>query len=535
MKKTKLFLPVMACLLFGMGLAACQNNNASSGGNQQSSQAQQSSSQSQQQRIKITAAGDKKTLVIGEKVQLTADVGEVAWSSSDANVATVSNSGEVTAVAGGEVTITAKKEGYKDGTIAITVTRPAATATFDLTTAADHYSADGWWELPSSGGMGFALQTVPGWNPISQESSWGQQTDEPAETFIGGFGQGDKETVQFTSSKAGKGEILVKIGNTDEAVLAEIMTVKLNGTAISLAGKTLEQHEGQYLPSLEFADVSLGQLDIAATNKLEFEFLKDTNIFLDEVSVYQEGATVALTAPAAKQQIAVTNEKLEVIVEETVAIQSQVTGLSYVSVDETVATVNASGVVTGVKVGKTNITVKKEGMYSVRVEVTVKPKPVAGQIIVEAESADELADVTPGGFSMDGPNIQQDGGMMGGNEVHSGGAYVSMWGGEGLTLTMHFNATQNATMVLSVVGSAPMSMGGDAAAFVFADSMSVKVNGTAVTPKAGAEFPAPEGYMPTMTEVVFGDVTVKSGANTLLVEITGSVPSLDCFKLSVKA
>ena len=531
MKKTKLFLPLMACLLFGMGLAACQNNNASSGGKQQSSQAQQSSSQ--QQKIKITAAGDKKTLVIGEKVQLTADVGEVEWTSSDANVASVSNSGEVTAVAGGEATITAKKEGYANGTIIITVTRPAATATFDLTTDADHYSADGWWEL-GSGGM-FAMQTINGWNPIAQQNSWMQQDDEPADTFIGGFGQGDKETLQFTSSKAGKGEVVVNIGNSDEAVLAEIMTIKLNGTAVSLAGKTLEAHAGQYGNSLEFDDLSLGQLDLAATNKLEFEFLKDTNIFLNEVSVYQEGATIALTAPAAKQQIAVANEKLEVIVEETVAIQSQITGLSYASVDETVATVNASGVVTGVKVGKTNITVKKEGMYSVRVEVTVKPKPVAGQIIVEAESADELADVTPGGFSMDGPNIQQDGGMMGGNEVHSGGAYVSMWGGEGLTLTMHFNATQNATMVLSVVGSAPMSMGGDAAAFVFAESMSVKVNGTVITPKTGAEFPAPESYMAPMTEVVIGDATVKSGENTLLVEITGSVPSLDCFKFSVKA
>ena len=211
MKKTKLFLPVMACLLFGMGLVACQNNNASSGGNQQSSQAQQSSSQSQQQRIKITAAGDKKTLVIGEKVQLTADVGEVAWSSSDANVATVSNSGEVTAVAGGEVTITAKKEGYKDGTIGITVTRPAATATFDLTTAADHYSADGWWELPSSGGMSFAMQTVTGWNPIAQESSWGQQTEEPAETFIGGLDKVIKKPSNSHQPKREKVKSLLRL------------------------------------------------------------------------------------------------------------------------------------------------------------------------------------------------------------------------------------------------------------------------------------------------------------------------------------
>ena len=533
MKKTKLFLPAVALsLLLSMGLTACNNSQQSSaaGGQSNASQATPTTSAPAQQKIKITAAGNKTTLQIGETVQLTADPAEVTWESSAPAVATVSG-GLVTAVSGGEAVITAKKDGYTNGTITITVTRPEANATFDLTTAADHYSADGWWELPSSGGMGFAMQTVTGWNPISQQSSWGQQTDEPAETFIGGFGVGDKETVTFTSSKAIKGELLLNIGNSDEVNLAEIMSIKLNGTAISLAGKTLEAHAGDWGNSLEFSDLSLGQLDLATSNTLVFEFLADTNIFLNEVQVFAGDATIALTAPAAKQQIAVTAEKLDVIEGETVAIQSQTTGLSYVSLDETVATVSAFGVVTGVKVGITNITVKKEGMYSIRVEITVKPKPVAGQIIVEAESAEELADVTPGSFNMSGPSIMQDGGMWGGSEVHSGGAYVMTMGGDSLTLTMKFTAPAAKVMVLSVVGSAPM-MGSEA--FVLADSMSIKLNGTAITPAADAQFPAPENYQAALTEAVIGDVNVIAGENTLLVEITGSIPSLDCFKLSSK-
>lgn len=531
MKKTKLFLPAMAVgLLLSMGLSACNQPANNSQGNQ-STNSQQSTQQ--KERITVTAAGDKKSLALNETVQLTAKVGEAAlegvtWSSSDAAVATVDETGKVTAVGYGEATITAKKDGYNNGTIGINVPRPAASATFDLTTAAEHYSADGWWEL-GGGGM-FAMQTVNGWNPVAQNASWGQQEENP-ETFIGGFGTGDKETVKFTASKAEKAELMLNIGNSDEAVLAEIMTIKLNGTAINLAGRTLEAHAGDWGNSLEFSDLSLGNLDLAASNTLEFEFLKDTNIFLNEVAVYAKEATVALTNPAAKQQIEVVENKLEVIVGQTVSIQvkNNLAGVSYASVDAETASVDDKGVVTGVKQGITNITVKKEGMYSVRVEITVKPAPVAGQILVEAEAAEELqAEEKPSGVM-----VQQDGGQWS-SGVHSGSAYIMMYGVEGeLTLTYKFTATNAATMTLSVVGSAPMSMGGAADAYPLS-SLNLKLNNAAVTVPATAEFPAPEGWSATMEEITVGDVAVKAGENVLTITLSETFPSLDVFKLSVK-
>ena len=527
MKKTKLFLPAMAIgLLLSMGLTACNQPANNSQGNQ-STTSQQSTSQ--KEKITITAAGDKKSLAINETVQLTASVDGVTWESSDTAVATVNN-GLVTAVGYGEATITAKKDGYTNGTIGITVPRPAATATFDLTTAAEHYSADGWWELPTSG-MGFAMQTVNGWNPIAQNASWGQQEENP-ETFIGGFGTGDKETVKFTASKAEKAELMLNIGNSDEAVLAEIMTIKLNGTAINLAGKTLEAHAGDWGNSLEFSDLSLGNLDLAASNTLEFEFLKDTNIFLNEVAVYAKEATVTLTNPAAKQQIEVVENKLEVIVGQTVNIQvkNNLAGVQYVSVDAETASVSNTGVVTGVKQGITNITVKKEGMYSVRVEITVKPAPVAGQILVEAEDAEELkGEETPSGVM-----IQRDGGQWGGSTVHSGSAYVMIFGADGeIKLTYKFNATNAATMTLSIVGSAPMSMGGEAAPYVVKDSMGIKLNNNVITASDAAQFTPGQGFG-TMEEITIGDVSVKSGENILEITLSETYPYLDVFKLSAK-
>ncbi len=533
MKKTKFFFPAMAMgLLLSMGLAACNKPADNSG--KESTPASSQQSTSQKEKIVVSAEGDKKTLALNETVKLSAKVGEAAldgvtWSTSDAAIATVNEQGVVTAVGYGQATITAKKDGYNNGTIAINVPRPAASATFDLTTAAEHYSADGWWEL-GGGGM-FAMQTVNGWNPIAQTMSWGQAEEEP-ETFIGGFGTGDKETVKFTASKAEKAELMLNIGNSDEAVLAEIMTIKLNGTAINLAGKTLEAHPGQYGNDLTFDDLSLGNLDLAASNTLEFEFLKDTNIFLNEVAVYAKEATVALTNPAAKQQIEVVENKLEVIVGQTVSIQvkNNLAGVSYVSVDAETASVDDKGVVTGVKQGITNITVKKEGMYSVRVEITVKPAPVAGQILVEAEAAEELqAEEKPSGVM-----VQQDGGQWGGNTVHSGSAYIMMYGVEGeLTLTYKFTATNAATMVLSVVGSAPMSMGGEASAYPLS-SLNIKLNNAAVTVPATAEFPAPQGWSATMEEITVGDVAVKAGENVLTITLSETFPSLDVFKLSVK-
>ena len=533
MKKTKFFFPAIAMgLLLSMGLAACNNPADNSG--KESTPASSQQSTSQKEKIVVSAEGDKKTLALNETVKLSAKVGEAAldgvtWSTSDAAIATVNEQGVVTAVGYGQATITAKKDGYNNGTIAINVPRPAASATFDLTTAAEHYSADGWWEL-GGGGM-FAMQTINGWNPIAQTASWGQQEENP-ETFIGGFGTGDKETVKFTASKAEKAELMLNIGNSDEAVLAEIMTIKLNGTAINLAGKTLEAHPGQFGNDLAFDDLSLGNLDLAASNTLEFEFLKDTNIFLNEVAVYAKEATVALTNPAAKQQIEVVENKLEVIVGQTVSIQvkNNLAGVSYASVDAETASVDDKGVVTGVKQGITNITVKKEGMYSVRVEITVKPAPVAGQILVEAELAEELqAEEKPSGVM-----VQQDGGQWGGSAVHSGSAYIMMFGVEGeLTLTYKFNAQSAATMTLSVVGSAPMSMGGEAAAYPLS-SLNLKLNNAAVTVPETAEFPAPEGWSATMEEITVGDVAVKAGENVLTITLSETFPSLDVFKLSVK-
>ena len=76
--------------------------------------------------ISITSADNKKSIELGETLQLTPSVEGVAWESSNTAVATVDQTGLVTAVSAGSTTIKATKEGYRNGSFSLTVTKPAA-------------------------------------------------------------------------------------------------------------------------------------------------------------------------------------------------------------------------------------------------------------------------------------------------------------------------------------------------------------------------------------------------------------------------
>lgn len=90
--------------------------------------------------LAITLTASSTTLKVGGTLQLTSNVTGVTYSSSNAQIATVdATTGLATGVGAGSVTITAKKNGYTDGTIALTVTSDSGdsggtTGTIDGTT-----------------------------------------------------------------------------------------------------------------------------------------------------------------------------------------------------------------------------------------------------------------------------------------------------------------------------------------------------------------------------------------------------------------
>lgn len=375
--KKKFVLPLAALGLM-IGLAGCQDGGTETSVNESgtpgTSAKASATPSSKMEQIKITSPDNAKSLVVGTTLQLTADKEGVTWTSANDAIATVSTSGLVEAKALGSVKITAKKEGFKDGTITLEITRPAATAKIDWKDA-DHYSVDGNYSRSNRG---------PGDTPVYSKS---QAEDGEC---IGYQGTGDKETLTFTSTAAVAAELTSSMGSNNSVNLGDVWKIKFNGTELNLAGKRYESDDasGNYT----FQEVSFGDVNLqVGDNVLEIEYLVDDSPYLDNFYVYAKAATTIASKPAAeKQKIALPEgaETLSVAIGATATINCTETGVKYASSNTEIATVDQNtGVVTGVAKGSTTITISKDGMIPARVTVNVTNP---SEILVEAESAPEV-------------------------------------------------------------------------------------------------------------------------------------------------
>ena len=500
MKKMKGLLPfAIVGLLFSLG--ACGSNGGNtSGGNQSASSAQQLP------KIKVTTADDKSslTLIVGENGQLKADQDGVVWASNNEKVATVDQTGKVTAVAPGSAKITATKEGYKTGELSVTVNRKPPIATLHMEDA-DHYSADGEWTNNSRG---------PGETPVYSKSSASDGT------CIGYFGDGDKETLKFTSSAAIKAELLLTMGhNSSFEPLSDIMEAKLNNAAIDLS-KTNYSSDSDGQGGYTFQGVSLGELDIVAgENALEIS-MKGNAPYLDDLMIYSETAATITVVPAPeKPAITVQNaeEELTIEAESTVQLRVDVEGVKYRSNSESVATVDENtGLVTGVAKGNTDIVITKDGYKTVKAHIVVTEKIVAGEIRVQAEDG-MVGDAAVGA---DTPIVIRS--------ASTGETLTAQWAA-GATLVVKFNATGAGSFQLYINARAAGQYGTTNIENL-ADNIAVKFN------DADVAIPAETAISGrTFADYLIGAVSVKVGENKIEVTSLGEseniAPNIDFFKL----
>lgn len=501
MKKMKGIIPLIVTgLVFSLG--ACNNNK-----DEGSSKKPNASSVSSLPKINVKDANNKTnaSVVIGNTIQLTADQTNVTWSSLDTNVATVDANGLVTAVSVGETSIKVKKDGFKDGSFGIVVTRPKETALISFDDA-DHYSADGWWENNGRG---------PGAQPNYQK------TNASDGTCIGYFGEGDKETLTFTSSAAVKAELVITMGhNSSQDALDNIMGAEFNGKAIDLT-KTPFVSDSDGSGNYSFIPVSFGEVDLKnnGDNVLVLT-MKGNAPYLDDLYIYAKSdATIAVKKPAAKQTIVIKNDEnsLSVVEGSTLQLTSDTTGLTFKSESTNIATVDENtGLVTGVSKGSAKISVTKAGMISTRVTVTVTERVVAGEFKVEAETG-----------THNGEAITKESEGISIRDASSGETTTNAWTtGEVLVIDFQAETAGTYTMYLngrhsSFSGGTNINLGTD---------MEFKLNNKVIS-GITAEI---SGY--TFANYLLGDVTVNKGANKLEVKLIGETrPQIDYFKFVPKA
>ena len=447
------------------------------------------------QTIKVTASAT--SVVKGEKITVTADQQGVKWESADPAIATVNDSGEVTGVAAGTVTIKASKDGFNPGSVSITVTRPAPTATLHMEDA-DHYTADGMWGTDYGGTVYGPGEESPVYERTSGNASDGK--------CIAYMDNGDKEILTFNSSAAVKAELVMMMAARAAVEdMSTLMEVKLNETAIDLAGKGFEGGGD----TNTFVEFSFGELNILeGKNVMEFNFT-GASPYMDDLNFYAESAvTITVVLPPEKLDLVLGQENLKIAVGKTAQITSEVTGLTYKSANTAIASVDENGLVTGVAAGSTTINVSKNGYKTVKLPVEV----------VEAEGA----------FKVNINNIQGDGVVT--KESHNLTAPDNVMIDTfevGAVATLEFDVEKAGTYTMTMKARAS---GGYSATEPdnLATCMELKVNGTKLA-LTGEVTPG------TFATYTLGDVTLTAGKNTIEITCVTSVPGINLFNFIPKA
>ena len=449
--------------------------------------------------IKVTVAeGGKTSLLIGETVQLNADKQGVTWASSNADVAEVSNTGLVTAKKIGSATITASGNNLNSGSQEISVVRPDPTAVLHMEDA-EHFAADGEWSSSN--------------NPT--EAPTYNKSNASDGTTCAHFGAGDMETIRFTSSKAVKAEICLTIGyyySLDD--VSQILAVKFNGVEVTYPAQAYESEDTS---NYTYKPISFGELDlIEDTNVLEITVMANSNNrfpYMDDLQIYAaEPVTITLVPAPQKDPVVVDQESITVNEGKTAQITSSMTGLSYKSASESVATVSETGLVTGVKVGTTTIIITKDGYKALRLPVTVLE--AEGVIAVSINDIEGEGIATRTSRNLEAPYnyiIDED----------NGGFPTGAVG------ILKFNATTAGAYEMYVrcraSGGYNSSTTDD-----LATCMTVKVNGTVITPSgtvSGNSF----------TDYLLGEVTLKAGENEIEITCLTTVPTINMFRFLPKA
>ena len=577
MSKKRFILPfTVFAMLISFGLAACNGDNGGNQGGDNSGDVQDSQpasenkpSSAKQEKIVITAADNKTKLVYPDTVQLSADQEGVTWESAKPEIATVSSTGLVTAVSKGSASIKAIKEGFKDGSINISVDYPNITVNADKTSlligetanltsseAGVTWSSSDSTVVSVNNGVATALKigsatikaskdkyndgsvtinvvrpaptatlhmedadhyTADGvWGTSYSGTMYGPGEESPVYerssgnasdgTCIAYMDNGDKEILTFTSSAAVKAElVLMMAARSAVSDMSAVMSVKFNNADLDLAGKEFAGG-GDTNTFIEF---SFGDVDlVAGNNVMQFDFL-GSSPYMDDLNIYAESATtIAVVQPAEKQDIVIGQENIKIAVGKTAQITSAITGLSYRSANTAVATVDDAGLVTGVAAGSTTINISKDGYKTLKLPVEV----------IEAEGA----------FKVNIDNITGEGVVTkeSRNLTAPDNVMIDTFAVDAVG-TLEFDAETAGTYTMYMKARAS---GGYSATDPdnLATCMELKVNGTKLD-LTGEVTPG------TFNTYLLGDVTLTAGKNVITIKCITSVPGINLFNFIPKA
>jgi uncharacterized protein YjdB len=344
--------------------------------------------------VSPTTAG----LTVGQTAQLTATPKDangtplsgraVTWATSDATVATVSASGLVTGVAAGSATITATSEG-QSGTSAVTVTNaPVASVTVSPASATVTVGATTQLTATPKDANGTALSgRVVTWATsnaaVATVSASGLVTGVAVgSATITATSEGQSGTSALTVTNVPVASVTVSPASASVTVGATTQLTATpkdaNGTVLSgrvVTWATSNAAVATVSASGLVTGVAAGSATITATSEGQSGTSAITVTSVPVASVTVSPATASITVGATTQLTATPKDA------NGTALSGRV--VTWATSNAAVATVSASGLVTGVAAGSATITATSEGKSGTSA-ITVTSVPVASVTVTPA-------------------------------------------------------------------------------------------------------------------------------------------------------
>ena len=338
---------------------------------------------------------------VGSTAQLTAtplDAGGnpltdrvVTWASNNTAVATVSASGLVTGVAAGSATITATSEG-KTATAAITVTVLVPVASVAVSPTSATVAVGGTQQLT-------ATPLDANGNPLSGRAiTWASGAPGVATVDANGLvtavAAGSVTITATSETKSGNSAITVLVPVASVSVSPASATVSLGNTA-QLTATALDAN-GTPISGWPVAWTS-GNAAVATVSASGLvTSVAGGSATITATSEGKSGSSAITVTAVPVASVAVSPPSAGVLVGATVqltAMPLDANGnplggrtIAWTSSAPGVATVSASGLVTGVAVGSATITATSEGKSGTSA-ITVNPVPVASVVVSPASAA----------------------------------------------------------------------------------------------------------------------------------------------------
>ena len=586
MKGRKLLIPIATFVLaLSMGLAACGNSGDQSQGGGDNSQ---SEPPAKQEKISVEAEGGKKSLILGEKVQLTAKVGDavlegVTWESAKPDIASVDANGLVTSVSKGSTSIKAIKEGYKDGSISISVdyetikvsvaeggktsllvgetvqlnadkqgvtwassdTAIATVSEAGLVTAVKVGSAT----ISASGNnLNSGSQVINVVRPDPTATLHMEDADHVSADGVWGtsygstmYGPGEESPVYARSSgNASDGTCIAYMDNgdketitftSDKAVKAELVLTMAARSAIEDMSTIMEVKFNNVAIDLvgqafagggdtnTFVEFSLGMVDIVAGNNVLGFDFLASSPYMDDLNIYAESEATIAVVLPAP--------KLDIEISKTeINLEEGATEQIICATEGVTYSSSKESVATVSETGLVTAVAKGTATINVRKDgyKLAKVAVTVTEKIVEGEIRVEAESGKVGE-----EDIAESGTAINKRSTSTGETCTSTWAADA-ELTLTFNVTTAGTYELTLNGRA----GGQYGMTDIEDLSTVveiKLNDTAVDVTGVAI----SGR--TFTNYLLGDVTCKAGENVLVVKALAenTAPNIDFFKLMPKA